>query len=113
MMLYIPHIITYALCSLVLVVAGINLAKAVERDNDALKGLLILSIFFQISTIVTFMIVQAGWVLKNHDELVGMSAQLGWLAYDYQNKLFHLFAALLMGHWLKCKMVSDNKQGAN
>lgn len=107
MMLYIPHAITYVLCSLVLLVAGVNLARVLEHKNDALKGLLVLSIFFQISTIATFMVVQAGWVLKNHDALVGMSAQLGWLAYDYQNKLFHLFAALLMGHWLKCREVIE------
>ena len=113
MMFYIPHVITYVLCSLVLIVAGTNFAKVLERDNDALKGLLILSIFFQISTIVTFMIVQAGWVLKSHDDLVGMSAQMGWLAYDYQNKLFHLFTALLMGHWLKCRATNNNQQGAN
>lgn len=113
MMLYIPHAITYVLSLMVIVVASINLAKVLKHDSNALKGLLILSIFFQISTIASFMIVQAGWVLKSHDELVGMSSQLGWLAYDYQNKLFHLFAALLMGHWIKCKEVNNNEKRAD
>ena len=30
-----------------------------------------------------------------------------------QNKLFHLFTALLMGRWLKCRETNDNQKRAD
>lgn len=103
-MVIIPHLITLALCLLVIYLAIANIVVACTgMRSDSVRGLVLLLCFFQISTIATFIVVQSGWVFGGHDELVGMSAQLGWLAYDYQNKLFHICAAVLLGHWMKCK----------
>lgn len=104
MAFYIPHLITLFLC---LAVLGICLANThlviAKTDKDLLRIVLLMACFFQASTIITFIANQTLWVIKSHDELVGIGSQIGWLAYDYQNKLYHLSVAFGLNYWLHHK----------
>lgn len=98
---YIPHIVTLLLClSVIATDFRIVCTVMLRARRDGMRTLMLLAVFFQFATMITFIVVQTGWVLQSHDELVGTSAQLGWLAYDYLNKLFHLTAAVALLQWL-------------
>jgi len=99
---FIPHLITLILCSLSAAIAIKN-ARSVTKchDGSAIVLVLLMSLF-QISTVATFVTLQFGWVLSGHGELIGKESQLGWIAYDYQNILFHICAGLTVNHWIKC-----------
>lgn len=104
-MQYAPHAITFILCLLSLAIAAKNAMIVTHcRDGVAVTLVLLVSLF-QASTVVTFIVVQFGWVLNHHGDAVGEAAQLGWIAYDYQNLLFHICAGLTVRHWIKCDKV--------
>jgi len=98
----IPHLITLALCFLSVMVATKNARDVTKCKDGASVILVMLMSLFQISTVVTFVVLQFGWVVSGHGELVGKESQLGWIAYDYQNILFHICAGLTVNHWIKC-----------
>lgn len=104
-MQYAPHVITLILCLLSLAVAAKNAMIVTNCRNGTAVILVLLMSLFQASTVVTFVVMQFGWVLNHHGNAVGVASQLGWIAYDYQNLLFHICAGLTVRHWIKCDRV--------
>ncbi len=83
----------------------------VHRAHKAplLQQLLYVMCVFQILTMTIFTVNQVGWILYDHESVVGFEAQIGWLAYDYLNKLFHLTAAAVLHYYLTFKHVDPNE----
>lgn len=104
-MQYAPHVITLILCLLSLAIATKNAMIIKHCRNGAAVILVLLMSLFQASTVITFVVVQFGWVINHHGDAVGTASQLGWIAYDYQNLLFHICAGLAVRHWIKCDKV--------
>jgi uncharacterized membrane protein YjdF len=102
-MAYIPHYITFTLCAIIVVLALSNVFAASDLRKDLLQMLIFIVCFFQIATIITFAVVQWDWVANDHGLIVGSWSAIGWIAYDYLNKLFHLSGALLLRHWIICR----------
>ena len=113
---YLPHLIAFILVCLVLFLTFSNMFY-VHRAHKApvLRQLLYVMCVFQILTMLTFTANQVGWVINDHESVVGFEAQIGWLAYDYQNKLFHLSVAAVLHYYLKFKhadTTSENRRRA-
>ena len=106
----IPHAITFVFVAAITVAAFINLSM-IHRAHKApiLRQLLAFMCLFQILTMASFTANQISWIVNDHESFVGLDAQLGWLAYDYQNKLFHLTAALALNYYLRFKHVDPKE----
>ena len=104
MMAYFPHYITFTLCAIIVALAFGNIFRAATTTrHDAFRCIVFIVCFFQIATIITFGVVQWEWIANDHGLVVGSWSAIGWLAYDYLNKLFHLSGALLLRHWIICR----------
>lgn len=58
---------------------------------------------FQALTIIAFLYNQAVWIIEDHENRVGMTVSISWLAYDYMNALFHASSASLLSFYLSRK----------
>ena len=101
---YLPHMITFIFVSCVVILAFANIFH-VHKAHKAprLQPLLYFMCLFQILTMASFTANQIGWIMNDYESFVGLDVQLGWLAYDYQNKLFHLTAAGVLNYYLRFK----------
>lgn len=104
MITYLPHFITAALSTAVLILAGVNtnLTRKYTR-KDTLQILIIMATGWQVATILFFVFNQSIWVLKNHEQLVGSMDSTLWLLYDYSNLLFHLSSGLILYYYLSSR----------
>jgi hypothetical protein len=103
---YLPHLITFVLVIAITIMAFLNMFY-IHNAHKApfLRQMLYIMCIFQILTMLTFTANQIGWIVNEHESIVGFEAQIGWLAYDYQNKLFHLTAAAVLHYYLKFKHI--------
>jgi hypothetical protein len=114
---YLPHLITFLLLSMVMFVATTNLF-CIHRAHQSviLRQLLVTLCCLQLLVMFAFAYNQMGWIINEHESIVGQDAQIGWLAYDYLNKLFHLITALTLRYYLDFKQVdpcSENRRRAS
>lgn len=100
----IPHLITFVFVAVITALAFYNVFL-IHRAHQApvLRQLIAFMCVFQILTMASFSANQIGWIVNEHETILGAVVQLGWLAYDYQNKLFHLTAALVLNYYLRFK----------
>lgn len=107
---YIPHLITLIFVIAVVAMGITNLLLIHKVDKAPfLQHLLYSMCLFQLLSMVTFTVNQIGWVINEHESVVGFEAQIGWLAYDYLNKLFHLSTAAVLHYYLKYKHVEPKQ----
>lgn len=103
-MSYVPHLITLILIIAVVVFATINLFYVNKAHKTPFLHFLLYTVcILQIMTMAAFTVNQAAWVMLGHEEVVGSLSQIGWLAYDYLNKLCHLIAAVALNFYLRFK----------
>ena len=101
---YVPHLITLALCIAIVFSAIVNARMTLKYTRkDLLQILIVMSLGWQVATIVFFVINQTMWVVKSHEELVGTLSSTLWLIYDYTNKLFHLCCGMILYYYLRCR----------
>jgi len=104
----IPHIITFILCASIIVV-GIDCIVLLNKNKIFGQ----LNIFFysiiltQILTILSFMFNQFGWIINNHGSELGLTVELGWLSYDYLNKLFHIGIIIFINTLIRTRLLHD------
>ena len=105
-----PHVVTFILVGMVAVLALVNIFYIHNAHKaPALQQLLYFVCLFQLLTMAAFTANQVGWIVHEFEKVVSLDIQLGWLAYDYQNKLFHLLAAATLNYYLRYKHTDPNE----
>jgi len=90
---YLPHLITFLMCSMVAFLAITNIAAYRQVKGARVGQLVIWVSFFQLAVVALFCYNQSLWLINNHEELVGTEISILWLSYDYGNTTFHLLVA--------------------
>lgn len=113
-MVYIPHLVTVALCLSVLALASTNLYLTLRHiRHDVIYILIIMSLGFQWMAIVFFGVNQTLWVINQHEELVGSVSSVAWLLYDYLNLLFHLSCGVILYYYLECRIAKKRRRSCD